>query len=293
MARSLIARNVIIRIEAPDGVHLKNHRQPRSSARSLGGNQKRAVRAEKRSFSSLSGSEKRAAALNTAELNYATVSGLGAGNAGGKIAFTRQTKAEASVRPEVRVRQRRPKPARERTRVKLADEGKTKDAIALLRDQAAKNAAGAAVQVPGVPRKIAAEDRERDGFAGQLRSGGSRCSSRITRQVPEESLIASRSGYGGAGAGDRGAGEKSVFLGDSREPRALGRDARCGVRRDFTSGRRIWDGRAAHPYSANENLIRSPSVKRDLDFLSRDFLRACWAARVAGGTAAIILERRT
>jgi hypothetical protein len=88
-------------------------------------------------------------------LNYATISG-GAAPAqrlAAKIAFTDdQKKADASIQVEV---------ARENSvvqnriakemAVKLADEGKSKDAVALLRSQAAKNsAAPAPMQVPGV-----------------------------------------------------------------------------------------------------------------------------------------------
>ena len=58
--------------------------------------------------------------------------------------------------------------AKERA-VKLADEGKTKDAIALLRDQAAKNAAAPPpAQVPGV----AEENRRLEDAAKEMDSQG-------------------------------------------------------------------------------------------------------------------------
>ena len=104
--------------------------------------------------------EKTPATLDAAmvELNYATASG-GAAPAqrqAAKIAFTEdQKKSDSSVRAEVArensVVQNR---IAKETAVKLADEGKSKDAVALLRQQAAKNAAAPpALQVPGVAQE--------------------------------------------------------------------------------------------------------------------------------------------
>ena len=118
--------------------------------------------------------EKTAAVLEAAaELNYANVSGsqAPAQRQAAKITFTEdEKKAEASVRADVarenNVVQNRL--AKERA-VKLADEGKTKDAIALLRDQAAKNAAAPSpVQVPGV----AEENRRLEDAAKEMDSQG-------------------------------------------------------------------------------------------------------------------------
>ena len=177
-ARSLIARNIIIRIQAPDGVRLKEIiGQPEIECHD---------RVAEIKMPELFGSEKRrylvrclaqgktADALEAAaELNYATLSGsqAPAQRQAAKIAFTDdEKKADASVRAEV---------ARENSvvqnrlakemAVKLADEGKSKDAVALLRQQAAKNAAAPApVQVPGV----ADENRKLEAAAAEIDSQG-------------------------------------------------------------------------------------------------------------------------
>ena len=109
----------------------------------------------------------------TVELNYAMLSG---GNApaqrqSAKITFTDdEKKSDSSIRPEVArehsVVQNRL--AKEQA-VKLADEGKSKDAVALLREQAAKNAAAPpALQVPGV----ADENRKLEEAARDLDANG-------------------------------------------------------------------------------------------------------------------------
>jgi hypothetical protein len=124
--------------------------------------------------------EKTAAALEAAaELNYATASGTQAPaqRQAAKISFTEdEKKSEASVRAEVarenNVVQNRI--AKEQA-VKLADEGKTKDAVALLRNQAAKNAAAPPpVQVPGV----AEENRRLEDAAREMDSQGQLAKSR-------------------------------------------------------------------------------------------------------------------
>ncbi len=59
--------------------------------------------------------------------------------------------------------------------VKLADEGKAKDAVAVLRQQAAKNAAApAAVQVPG----LAEENHKLEAAASEIDSAGGLAKSR-------------------------------------------------------------------------------------------------------------------
>ena len=177
-ARSLIARNVIIRIEAPDGVHLKeiigqpeiecHDRSAEIKMPELFGSEKR------RFLVRCLADEKVAGALEAAaELNYATTSGTQAPaqRQAAKIALTDdEKKSDTSVRAEVarenNVVQNRL--AKERA-VKLADEGKSKDAIALLREQAAKNAAAPqAVQVPGV----AEENRKLEETAKELDANG-------------------------------------------------------------------------------------------------------------------------
>lgn len=160
-ARSLLARSIVIRIEAPDGVHLKeiigrpefecHDRTAEIKMPELFGSEKR------RFLVRCVTDEKTPATLDaaTVELNYATAAG-GAAPAqrqAAKISFTEdQKKSDASVRAEVArensVVQNR---IAKETAVKLADEGKSKDAVALLRKQAAQNAAAPpALQVPGV-----------------------------------------------------------------------------------------------------------------------------------------------
>ena len=109
----------------------------------------------------------------TVELNYSTVAGAlaPAQKQAAKIAFTDdEKKADASVRAEVArensVVQNRL--AKEKA-VKLADEGKAKDAAAVLRKQAAQNAAAPAqMQVPGV----AEENRKLEEAASEMDASG-------------------------------------------------------------------------------------------------------------------------
>jgi Ca-activated chloride channel family protein len=178
-ARSLLARTVIIRIEAPDGVHLKeiigqpdiecHDRTAEIKIPELFGSEKR------RFLVRCLADGKTADALEAAsvELNYATVKGdsAPAQKQAAKITFTDdQKKSDSSVRAEV---------AREHsvvenriakeTAVKLADEGKAKDAAAVLRKQAAKNAAAPApMQVPGV----AEENRKLEEAASEMDANG-------------------------------------------------------------------------------------------------------------------------
>lgn len=184
MARSLVARNIIIRIEAPDGVHLKEIiGQPEIEChdRSAEIKMPELFGAEKRKFLvRCLADEKFAGSLEAAaELNYATTSGsqAPAQRQAAKIAFTEdQKKADASVREEVarenNVVQNRL--AKERA-VKLADEGKTKDAVALLREQQQKNAAAPkSVQVPGVVE----ENQKLEDAAKEMDSQGQLAKSR-------------------------------------------------------------------------------------------------------------------
>lgn len=178
-ARSLLARSVVIRIEAPDGVHLKEIiGRPDIECRDRVAEIKmpELFGSEKRRFlvrcvaESKSAGEIEAAAV---ELNYATTSGNAAPaqRLAAKVSFTDdEKKSDSSVKPDV-VREYsvvQNRLAKEMA-VKLADEGKSKDAVALLREQAAKNAAAPApMQVPGV----AEENRKLEEAARDLDANG-------------------------------------------------------------------------------------------------------------------------
>jgi Ca-activated chloride channel family protein len=178
MARSLLARGVVIRIDVPEGVRLKeiigrpdidcHDRVVEIKMPELFGSEKR------RFLVRCVAEGKTADAIEAAaELKYATLSG-GAAPAQrqtAKIAFTDdQKKADSSIQAEV---------ARENSivqnrlakemAVKLADEGKSKDAVAVLRSQTLKNlAAPAPQQVPGVRE----ENRKLEEAAAEIDSRG-------------------------------------------------------------------------------------------------------------------------
>ena len=175
-ARSLLARTITIRIEAPDGVHLKeiigqpdidcHDRTAEIRIPELFGSEKR------RFLVRCVADGKTADALEaaTVELNYATVKGNSAPaqKQAAKITFTDdEKKSDSSVRAEVAREHSvvENRIAKEKA-VKLADEGKAKDAAEVLRQQAAKNAAAPApMQVPGVAeenRKLEEAAREMD-----------------------------------------------------------------------------------------------------------------------------------
>ena len=178
-ARSLLARSVIIRIETPEGVRLKEiigRPEIECHDRVVEIKMPELFGSEKRRFLVRCVAEgKTADALEAAavSLNYATIAG-GAAPAqrlAAKVAFTDdEKKADSSIKVEV---------ARENSvvqnrlakemAVKLADEGKTKDAVALLRSQAMKNAAAPApMQVPGVRE----ENQKLEDAAAELDSKG-------------------------------------------------------------------------------------------------------------------------
>jgi len=179
-ARSLLARSIIIRIQAPDGVRLKeivgrpdiecHDRVVEIKMPELFGSEKR------RFLVRCLAEGKTADAIEPAsvELSYATIAGVQAPaqRQSAKIAFTDdEKKADSSVRTEVArehsVVQNR---VAKEMAVKLADEGKAKDAAELLRKQAAKNsAAPAPMQVPGV----AEENRKLEEAAREMDSSGS------------------------------------------------------------------------------------------------------------------------
>ena len=178
-ARSLLARNIVIRIQAPDGVRLKEiigrpdiacgDRVAEIKMPELFGSEKR------RFLVRVVAEGKTADAIEAAavELNYATLTGdrAPAQRQAAKVAFTDdQKKADASIQAEV---------ARENSvvqnrlakemAVKLVDEGKTKDAVALLRSQTLKNmAAPASQRVPGVEK----ENQKLEEAASEIDSAG-------------------------------------------------------------------------------------------------------------------------
>jgi Ca-activated chloride channel family protein len=178
-SRSLLARSVVIRINAPEGVRLKEIiGRPEIEVRD------RIVEikmpeffgAEKRRFLVRCEADSNVAdAIEAAqvELNYANADGAAAPaqRAAAKVAFTdEQKKADDSIRPDVAREQSiaQNRIAKEMA-VKLADEGKAKDAAELLRKQAAVNAAApAAAQVPG----LALENQKLEAAADELASAG-------------------------------------------------------------------------------------------------------------------------
>jgi Ca-activated chloride channel family protein len=178
-ARSLLARSVVIRIETPEGVRLKEiigRPEIECHDRVVEIKMPELFGSEKRRFLVRCVAEgKTADALEAAavSLNYATISG-GAAPAqrlAAKVAFTDdQKKADSTIKDEVArensIVQNRL--AKERA-VKLADEGKTKDAVAVLRSQTMQNlAAPASQQVPGVRE----ENQKLEDAAKELDSQG-------------------------------------------------------------------------------------------------------------------------
>jgi len=178
-ARSLLARSIVIRIETPDGVRLKeiigrpeiecHDRVVEIKMPELFGSEKR------RFLVRCVADEKSKDALEAAavSLNYATISG-GAAPAqrlAAKVAFTDdEKKADSSIKDEVAKENSivQNRLAKERA-VKLADEGKTKDAVAVLRSQAMQNSAAPATQqVPGIRE----ENQKLEDAAKELDSQG-------------------------------------------------------------------------------------------------------------------------
>lgn len=184
-ARSLLARSIVIRIEAPDGVKLKeivgrpdiecHDRVAEIRMPELFGSEKRRFLVR----CLAEGQTADAIAPATVQLSYATVTGVQAPEQrqSPKVVFTDdEKKADSSVRMEVArensVVQNRV--AKEQA-VKLADEGRAKDAAELLRKQAAKNAAAPApMQVPGVKE----ENQKLEEAAREMDASGSIAKSR-------------------------------------------------------------------------------------------------------------------
>ena len=184
-ARSLIARTITIRIETPDGVHLKEiigRPEIECHDRFAEIKMPELFGSEKRRFLVRCLTEgKTADAIEpaTVELKYVTLTGVDAPaqRQSPRVTFTDdEKKANSSVRVEVAREQSvvENRVAKEQA-VKLADEGKAKDAAQLLRQQAAKNAAAPKeMQVPGV----AEENRKLEEAASEMDSSGSIAKSR-------------------------------------------------------------------------------------------------------------------
>ncbi len=185
-ARSLLARSIVIRIEAPEGVRLKEiigRPDIHCDDRVVEIKMPELFGSEQRRFLVRCVAEGKSAAdsLEAAkvELNYAMLSGTSAPaqKQAVQVAFTDdEAKADKSIRADV---------AREHAvvenrlakelAVKLADQGKAKDAVAVLRQQAAKNAAAPApMQVPGV----AEENKKLEAAASEIDSAGQLAKSR-------------------------------------------------------------------------------------------------------------------
>lgn len=178
-ARSLVARGVTIRITVPAGVRLKEIiGQPEIECRGrsadialpeyFGG--------DKRRFLARCVVEEKASApleVASVDLKYETAAGGSAApqQQTAKIGFTdEEKKADVSQRMEVtrEVLVIENRLAKEHA-VKLADEGRSKDAAAVLRDQVMRNAnAPAPAQLPGV----ALENRKLEDAAKEVESQG-------------------------------------------------------------------------------------------------------------------------
>jgi Ca-activated chloride channel family protein len=184
-SRSLIARSIVIRINAPEGMRLKEIiGRPEIDCRERYAEIKmpELFGAEKRRFLVRCVAEGDAAeAIEAAqvELSYATLDGAAAPaqRQAAKVAFTDdEKKSNESIQAEVArehgvVQNRLAK----ELAVKLADEGKAKDAVAVLRNQQATNAAApAAAQVPN----LSEENRRLEAAASELDAAGGLAKSR-------------------------------------------------------------------------------------------------------------------
>ncbi|MGB8167080.1 MAG: VWA domain-containing protein [Chthoniobacteraceae bacterium] len=179
VARSLLARGVTIRITVPEGVRLReiigrpeiecHDRSAEIRMPELFGSEKR------RFLARCVVEEKRAEPLDVAEieLNYETAEGsrATAQSQMAKVKFTDEApKSDASLRPEVakEVSVVGNRLAKERA-VKLADEGKSREAVDVLRRQAVANAAAPApAQLPA----LAEENRKLEAAASEIDRGG-------------------------------------------------------------------------------------------------------------------------
>ncbi|MEA3211011.1 MAG: Ca-activated chloride channel [Chthoniobacter sp.] len=178
-ARSLLARGLTIRITVPEGVRLKEiigRPEIECRGRHVEIALPELFGAEKRKFLARCAVEESSTEpleVAAIDLNYETADGARAPvqSQGAKVRFTDEARqAEDSLKPdvarEVSVVQNR---LSKELAVKLADEGKAKDAVSVLRSQAQANAAApAAAQLPG----LAEENRKLESAARELDDGG-------------------------------------------------------------------------------------------------------------------------
>jgi Ca-activated chloride channel family protein len=179
VARSLLARGVTIRITVPEGVRLREiigRPEIECRGRTVEIALPELFGAEKRRFlAKCVVEEKRSEPLEVAsiDLKYETAEGSRAPEQAltAKVKFTDEAPAsDASLRAEVAkdVSVTLNRVAKERA-VKLADEGKSKEASEVLRQQAAVNAAApVAAQLP----KLAEENRKLESAADEISAGG-------------------------------------------------------------------------------------------------------------------------
>lgn len=179
VARSLLAREVTIRITVPDGVRLREiigRPEIECRGRNAEIRMPELFGSERRRFlARCVVEEKRVEPLELAaiELSYETAEGSRppAQAQMAKVRFTDEApKSDASLRPDVakEVSVVGNRLAKERA-VKLADEGRAKDAVEVLRRQAVANAAApAAAQLPG----LAEENRKLEAAASEIDRGG-------------------------------------------------------------------------------------------------------------------------
>ena len=179
VARSLLARGVTIKITVPEGVRLREiigRPEIECRGRNAEIRMPELFGAEKRRFlARCVVEEKRAEPLAVAsiDLSYETSEGKRAPEQSqmAKVKFTDEApKSDASLRPEVarEVSVASNRLAKERA-VKLADEGRAKVAVEVLRNQALANtAAPAAAQLPG----LAEENQKLEAAASEIDRGG-------------------------------------------------------------------------------------------------------------------------
>jgi Ca-activated chloride channel family protein len=178
-ARSIVARGIIIRITVPEGVRLREiigrpeidcsgHTVEIQMPEYFGGDKRRFL-----ARLVVDQTTREAMDVASVELKYDATEGAKAvpQQQKARISFTDEERtSDASLRPDVarQVAIMNNCLAKEKA-VKLADEGRTKDAAEVLRGQAvANNAAPAAAKLPGVDE----ENRKLEAAAGEVESKG-------------------------------------------------------------------------------------------------------------------------
>jgi len=179
VARSLLARGVTIRITVPEGVRLREivgRPEIECRGRTVEITLPELFGAEKRRFlARCTVDEKRREPLEVAaiQMDYETAEGKRAAEQAqtARVKFTEEApESEASLRPEVaqEVSVARNRLAKEKA-VKLADEGRPKEAAEVLRQQATANAAApAAARLPA----LAEENRKLESTAAEITGSG-------------------------------------------------------------------------------------------------------------------------